>query len=322
MKTTCIVCGDNASPSYRGIFDDRFGHPGLYTAYGCSTCRSYSIEPRLKPDEIIPLYTDYYPRRNIDAGVVKARAASFKPAAVNGYVAGEHHAQRLLPKAAEPGLRVLDIGCGDGSSLLELKALGYEAYGVETDANVARVRDALGLNIHIGMVENARLPAHSFQHIIANQVIEHVVDIDSFIASMRELLAPGGTVIVSTPNARSFFRALYGRRWMHWHVPYHQQIWSARGLSIALERNGLKLDRVQTMNPPSWTMHELNRLRFKAEPGKKNPFWTDPSSISSGLIGKIARRTASIALQAIGRVASLCGHGNCLIIWAKAVPDA
>jgi len=319
---TCKICRENSVLFLKGLFDDRYGYPKAFDIYRCTSCKSFQTEPRLRPEEIGPLYTDYYPRKNIDPKTVENRARSFRPAnAFNSWLSGEHRAQRLLPlvshsndDASRP--KALDVGCGDGFSLLELRSLGYDAYGIETDVNVAKIRDALDLNIHIGTIEDASFPAHSFDYIIANQVIEHVVDLDSFCISIKRSLAPTGTVILSTPNAKSVFRMLYARRWMHWHIPYHQQILSSRGLYALLRRHGLKVVWVRTVSPSSWTMHELNRLRFKADLGKKNQFWTDPQKIHSTLAGKIFRKLAFYGSQGIGKAADLLGHGNCIIVQA------
>ncbi len=317
---TCEICGGNIFLSIKGLFDDRYGYPRLFDIYRCTFCKSFQTEPRLKTVEVGPLYTDYYPRKNIDPVAIKARAGAFKlSGAFDRWFSGEHRVHHLLPAISHSNIdrsKVLDIGCGDGSSLLELKYLGYDAYGIETDLNVAKVRDALDLNIHIGTIEDAPFPEHSFDYIIANQVVEHVVDLDSFCVSIKRFLIPNGIVILSTPNAKSIFRMFYGRRWMHWHIPYHQQILSARGLEILLNCRGLKTAKIKTLSPASWTMHELNRLRFKAELGKKNPFWTDPKSIRSTLAGKIGRKVAFYGLQTIGKVADLLGYGNCMIVYA------
>ena len=47
-------------------------------------------------------------------------------------------------------MRVLDYGCGDCASLLEIKGLGAEPYGVEVDPTVRDLATELGVRVHVG----------------------------------------------------------------------------------------------------------------------------------------------------------------------------
>lgn len=323
MTPKCRICGKDTKLIYDQMFDDRYGYPETYRVNQCLSCKSYLIDPPFHPDKIGGLYSNYYPRSDIDPMTVKKRVLGNKRSNwFSRFATGEHRAQRWFPPAGRPGIRVLDIGCGDGSSLLELQELGYETFGIETDKNVTKVREVLGLKIEIGTIETTNYPEHSFQYIIANQVIEHVTDLKSFMENVSRLLAPGGRVVFSTPNAKSLFRIVYGRRWIHWHIPYHQQIISPIGLKDLLRTHGFKIETIKTVSPTSWTRHEINRLRFQAKPGKTNPFWSNQkgdrnNQTRSSLIGKIVRQIMFQSLRLIGYLANLVKSGNCLVVFAS-----
>ncbi len=57
-----------------------------------------------------------------------------------------------------PGQRVLDIGCGSCVSLLEVRSLGGEPWGIETDPNVRAIADHFGLSVHIGSIHDNPFP--------------------------------------------------------------------------------------------------------------------------------------------------------------------
>lgn len=111
---------------------------------------------------------------------------------------------RLHPLA---GARVLSSGCGAGGSLLAYADAGAELVeGVEVDAQFAhmarsRVADVDGVEVH-ELAPEARLPIPdgSVDVIESMDVIEHVPDDERYLRELRRVLAPGGIILVVTPN--------------------------------------------------------------------------------------------------------------------------
>lgn len=104
-----------------------------------------------------------------------------------------------------PGaLRVLDVGCGNGSQLaLPLARHGVAVTGVDTDANsIAHARE-LAQDTPSARFENTsvnELSEGDFDVVIVSEVLEHVSNPDEFLRAAVNHLTEGGVVIVTTPN--------------------------------------------------------------------------------------------------------------------------
>lgn len=120
----------------------------------------------------------------------------------------------------DPGNRVLDLGCGSGAMSSAIRAAGKagEIWGVEINADAASLARESGVFTRVleGDLETvlAELPAGHFTHVIAGDVLEHLVDPWTVCARLRDCLADGGEFICSIPNIRnlSFLLALTFKR--------------------------------------------------------------------------------------------------------------
>jgi SAM-dependent methyltransferase len=120
----------------------------------------------------------------------------------------DYRAQILEIVARERPADLLDLGCDDGSFTEQLsKAAGgvNRAVGVEIVEEARHEALQRGIEAVPGDL-NAELPfeSDSFDLVHANQVIEHVVMLDTFVGEIRRVLRPGGSVVVCTENLASW----------------------------------------------------------------------------------------------------------------------
>jgi 2-polyprenyl-6-hydroxyphenyl methylase/3-demethylubiquinone-9 3-methyltransferase len=112
-----------------------------------------------------------------------------------------HDSHELRPLS---GLKAVDIGCGAGLLCEPLARLGAKVTGVDAAAeNIAAAKEhaaGSGLEIDYRHGDIAELGLSGFDLVCSMEVIEHVADKPAFVAALAGALAPGGLMILSTPN--------------------------------------------------------------------------------------------------------------------------
>jgi 2-polyprenyl-3-methyl-5-hydroxy-6-metoxy-1,4-benzoquinol methylase len=121
-----------------------------------------------------------------------------------------HERPELVALVSKAAPCVLDLGCGAGamSAALKRERKVLESWGVELVAEMAeqaRQNPALDRVLcgDLGDLVD-ELPEGHFSHIIAGDVLEHLVDPWTVLEGLRTRLAPGGLFICSLPNIRNF----------------------------------------------------------------------------------------------------------------------
>jgi SAM-dependent methyltransferase len=133
---------------------------------------------------------------------------------------------------------LVDIGCGDGSFLLEAKQAGWTVLGTEVNDRIP----SPGLEIW-GSLDDLKDRA-PFGCISLWHSLEHLRDPTQALADLAQMLAPGGTFVVAVPNSRGWQARLFHRHWLHLDVPRHLYHFSLSSLRAALDQAGLEVIRV------------------------------------------------------------------------------
>lgn len=245
----CPACsGVRSSVQIRNAEDEVSGQ--TFDVVRCADCGLSFTHPW--PPDIESYYPESYRRYGSATWLVMRLCYAFR---VRAWL-------RFLPRKG----RVLEIGCGDGWMLRELRDRGWQVVGVERSVRAARAAASVNrLPVFVGEVAAIRAVA-SFDLVVLFQALEHVPDPVASLRHCAGLLQPGGRLVIAVPNLESWQAKLFRRAWFHLDMPRHLTHFSRASLIRLLEAVDLKIEAVRYRSwehdPYGWIQSALNALGF------------------------------------------------------------
>ncbi len=222
--TYCRACAAPLNPSTHSV-----GAKNGYALLRCPACASVTVNPWPTVEELIAFYqsykgtTDYTKKK--DKKIERAR----------------RRLQRLMPQA--PGKRFLDVGCNYGFTVKAGRDLGLDAHGIDIDDTaVTASRNMFGQNLYETVsVQDYAARGEKADIIYTSEVIEHVPDPDSFVASIAQILSKDGVLFLTTPDAGHFRVPRDFAKWNDVMPPEHITYFTKKGLTLLCAKHGLKI---------------------------------------------------------------------------------
>jgi SAM-dependent methyltransferase len=220
-KPACLLCGRTGEVLYSGLEDHLFSAPGAWQLKRCTgpDCKLLWLDPAPLPEDLWLAYETYYTHMGFGAGPPSLvfRACRFaylralKLTAILTGLARESRRFQDMLISDLPGGRLLDVGCGDGHFLNRMAQQGWEGTGIDFDAGaVENGRKKYGLDLIAADFQTASFSSSGFDAVTMTHVIEHVPDPVACLDKCRQLLKPGGRLVVSTPNPLSLGHQRFG----------------------------------------------------------------------------------------------------------------
>lgn len=222
IKTVCQICGaiDERPVTVQNGWD----------IVRCARCSFVYVNPRPDNETLARLYLKYLPDKMAD------------PLAWDSYM------REVFSKAADViarhkprGGRLIDIGCGYGFFLAEMKRRGgWELDGMDVSTTATDYTASLGFRITQGTLETVRYPDCSFDAVTMLYVLEHVTDPAGVLAEVRRILKPGGMLLLRVPHTTPIveFLKVFGIRNNLYDPPFHLSDFSATTIKRLLEQSG------------------------------------------------------------------------------------
>lgn len=274
--TACPACGTAARLEPYGRYRDEeyFTSGDLFDYWECRTCRSVFLHPpplsRLA--EIYP--PNYY---------------SFSPQAGTGLVQrvkrwlDARQFRAVLRRLRAPTIDVLDVGGGSGWLLDLIRQIDprvRHTQVVDLDENAAQAARAKGHAFACERIEEFS-DARRYDLVLLMNLIEHVDSPRRVLANVARLLAPGGLVMIKTPNVDSLDARLFrGSYWAGLHVPRHWVLFTRESFEHALVGSGLRIRRsAYTQGAPFWAASLLaaGKRRGWVDVSRERPSFYHPA---------------------------------------------
>lgn len=162
---------------------------------------------------------------------------------------------------------LLDVGAGTGAFLNEMKQRGWQVTGLEPDEDAKITGKKLyGIELNeislFDQLEKDRYDAITMWH-----VLEHVHDLQNYVAQLKLLLKENGKIFIAVPNYTSKDASIYKAFWAAYDVPRHLYHFSPASMQLLMEKHGLK---IKTLKPMWYDSFYVAMLSSKYKNGKTN----------------------------------------------------
>lgn len=221
----CILC--NASSFHIVHRKDQWQY------LSCRNCNLVSVHPRPTSQEVTRHYEDYLPTQSKEIEQWKSMMR----------VVIDKSANLVESRVKNRKGRLLDIGCGYGFFLQEMKVRGWKVEGLEI-AEVGReyTKDKWAIPVHSQPLEDLALSPNLFDAITLFYVIEHIIDPLTLLKEVKRILKPAGLVLLRWPHSTPLVKMLgpLSQKLDLYHTPYHLYDFSPKTIKILLNLGGFE----------------------------------------------------------------------------------
>lgn len=234
-----------------------------FEVWHCSTCTNRFTQAIPDIQHIGPYYQSatYVSHSDTDKGLINRLYHM-----VRSYTLGSKRSMIKRIAGLDRGI-LLDIGAGTGAFANTMLQAGWEVTGLEPDP-IARENAQQKHGIQLRSAEEVySLPNSSFDVITLWHVLEHVHDLHGYFKQFKQLLKPGGKLVIAVPNYTSKDAAQYGQYWAAWDVPRHLYHFSPAGMQHLAGLHGFS---IQSMHPMWFDAFYVSMLSEQYKNGKGN----------------------------------------------------
>lgn len=218
QEIICNLCGGSES----AVLLSKGGHD-VYQCASCGLAFTYP-QPRSIADQYDSSYFDLYRRR---------RAFRLKRAECR---------LKAVELIREPG-SLLDIGCSLGYFVEAANSRGWNACGIEISPHASEEARKMGLDVRTGILQEADYKDGSFDCVTMWDVLEHVPDPTAHMLEVHRILAPGGVVVIGTPNLGHARFRQKREKWRHLKPAEHIFYFTSSSIARLLEKTGFGVTR-------------------------------------------------------------------------------
>jgi 2-polyprenyl-3-methyl-5-hydroxy-6-metoxy-1,4-benzoquinol methylase len=237
-QVPCPFCGSEAAEHLADAEEDLTGKPGLFHFVRCRSCGLGYQTPRIRAEFIGAYYDDDY-----IAYRRKARWGWLTPLYERAMRKLDRRKIAMVARHARlgPQSRVLDVGCGAGSFLRELRDTHGCAVAGTDFGDLAGSSWLKGIAFQRGTFGPDIFRGERFDVVSMWHFLEHDYSPLLSLRHATELLADDGVLVVEVPNLGSLTRRLFGDRWPGLQAPQHTVLFDEASLATMVQKAGLEI---------------------------------------------------------------------------------
>ncbi|MGA3067053.1 MAG: class I SAM-dependent methyltransferase [Tepidisphaeraceae bacterium] len=162
--------------------------------------------------------------------------------------------------------RLLDFGCGNGTFLRRMKAVGWTCTGIDFSQQAVDAVIADGIPALQGTLPHPDLQPEYFDVVTMRQALEHVPNPRDVLLAAKNILKPGGKLLINVPNYESWEIDYFGDAAQTLQIPRHLLHFTPRTLRNLLESCGFISVELHQISRANWlikSVQQLNRREKK-----------------------------------------------------------
>jgi 2-polyprenyl-3-methyl-5-hydroxy-6-metoxy-1,4-benzoquinol methylase len=243
----------NTTNLIKCVHDYSYGIRGKWDYVEDKVTKHISISQIPSQKEILSFYDTYYTHKESKQSKLLYRINDYYSNLVLGYPENENvmfltKLIALLPTLKDSALldflyipycqnskTILDFGCGNGTLIKKLKYYGFNVSGVDFDEKAISELKKDGIEVYSSL----KLVSKKYDIIIMSHILEHLVDPESDLIEISNLLNIDGMLIIATPNSTSLGKLLFHKYWRGLEAPRHFNIFSNKSFKILADKIGL-----------------------------------------------------------------------------------
>jgi 2-polyprenyl-3-methyl-5-hydroxy-6-metoxy-1,4-benzoquinol methylase len=241
----------------RDVLDVAFARPA--TVHRCTHCDIFVRSDGGASEAIFA--SDRYSERTLES-LRRFHEASFA-------------AKEWLPELLPRGARVLEVGSYVGGFLDVARSLDWDATGLDIGEDTTRFTRERGHQVGAASLEELELPARAFDAVFIWNCFEQLSEPRRVLERSRELVSPGGLVVIRTPDASLYSAKHDDQRFLAYSnllgFP-HRYGFTRRSLERLAGEAGLRLRALRhdaAMRPhrermPEWAQREESQVDARA----------------------------------------------------------